>query len=173
MISTQVNGVSILFGNGDGTFRDHVDFTTGTQPLALTAADLDGDGGLDLAVTAAFPDEAVAVLLNRPFIALSATRLRFVAAAPGVRSATQTLLVNNAGAAPFSISGISATGEFAQTNTCSAILAPGSSCSVSVAFLPSSSAARVGSVTIRDGAQNSPHTVLLSGVTGRQRAVSH
>src|SRR4051794_37971215 len=112
-------------------------------------------------------------LLNRPFIALSATRLRFVAAAPGVRSATQTLLVSNAGAVPFSISGISATGEFAQTNTCSAILPPGSSCSVSVAFLPSSSAARVGSVTIRDGAQNSPHTVLLSGVTGRQRAVSH
>jgi FG-GAP-like repeat len=173
VICSQVNGVSILFGNGDGTFRDHVDFVTGTQPLALTAADLDGDGGLDLAVTAAFPDEAVAVLLNRPFIALSATRLHFVAPAPGVRSATQTLLVSNAGAAPFSISDISSIGEFAQTNTCPAILPPGSSCSVNVAFLPSSSAVRVGSVTIRDGAQNSPHTVLLSGVTGRQRAVSH
>lgn len=173
VISSQVNGVSILLGNGDGTFQDHVDFATGTQPLALTAADLDGDGGLDLAVTAAFPDESVAVLRNRPFIALSATRMHFVARAAGIRSAVQTLLVSNVGAAPFSISGISASGEFAQTNTCPPILPPGSSCSVSVTFLPSSIAARVGSLTIMDGAQNSPHTVLLSGVSGRQRAVSH
>ena len=41
---------SILLGNGDGTFQTHVDYTVGGYPLALTVADLNGDGFLDLAV---------------------------------------------------------------------------------------------------------------------------
>ncbi len=41
---------SILLGNGDGTFQAHVDYTVGGYPLALTVADLNGDGFLDLAV---------------------------------------------------------------------------------------------------------------------------
>jgi hypothetical protein len=45
-----VRTVSILLGNGDGTFRPHFDYATGTQPSALAAGDLNGDGKLDLAV---------------------------------------------------------------------------------------------------------------------------
>ena len=41
---------SILLGNGDGTFQAHVDYAVGGYPLALTVADLNGDGFLDLAV---------------------------------------------------------------------------------------------------------------------------
>jgi FG-GAP-like repeat/FG-GAP repeat len=42
--------VSILLGNGDGTFRARVDYDVGIQPISITAADLNGDGFLDLAV---------------------------------------------------------------------------------------------------------------------------
>ncbi|MEK6373593.1 MAG: FG-GAP-like repeat-containing protein [Acidobacteriota bacterium] len=173
VISAQFNSVSILIGHGDGTFQDHLDFASGSQPLALTAADLDGDGGLDVVVTAAFPDNAISVLLNRPFIALFPAKLLFVAPAPGVRSATQTLLVSNPSSTPFSISSISVSGDFTETNNCPKSLAPGSSCSVNIAFVPRSIDPRKGVVTITDGAQNSPHTIALSGVTGRQRAVRH
>ena len=41
--------VSILLGNGDGTFRPHVDYATGPNPTGLVVGDFNGDGQLDLA----------------------------------------------------------------------------------------------------------------------------
>jgi hypothetical protein len=56
--------LSILLGNGDGTFRTHIDYAAGgTQPSAAVAADFNGDGKLDLAVTSA-QDGTVSVLLG-------------------------------------------------------------------------------------------------------------
>ena len=46
----QNNQLSILFGNGDGTFTPGDVYTTGTQPVQLVAADFNGDGIQDLAV---------------------------------------------------------------------------------------------------------------------------
>jgi type II secretory pathway component GspD/PulD (secretin) len=43
------NTVSILLGNGDGTFSANTDIVVGTTPVALTAADF-GNGHVDLAV---------------------------------------------------------------------------------------------------------------------------
>jgi FG-GAP-like repeat/FG-GAP repeat len=46
-----LSGDGLLFaGNGDGTFQAPITLDTGTGPYALAAADLDGDGILDLAV---------------------------------------------------------------------------------------------------------------------------
>ena len=42
--------VSILLGNGDGTFQTHVDYSVGNYPVGIVAADLNGDGKIDLAV---------------------------------------------------------------------------------------------------------------------------
>ena len=42
--------VSILLGNGDGTFRGQVDYPTGAGARAIVARDFNGDGKLDLAV---------------------------------------------------------------------------------------------------------------------------
>jgi len=44
------NTVSVLLGNGDGTFGTKTDFGTGGVPSSVAIGDLDGDGKLDLAV---------------------------------------------------------------------------------------------------------------------------
>src|SRR5438132_377175 len=42
--------VSVLLGNGDGTFRSAVDYGAGSVPRSVTVGDFNGDGKLDLAV---------------------------------------------------------------------------------------------------------------------------
>jgi len=42
--------IAILLGNGDGTFRTPVNYAVGVSPVFVAAADLNGDGKLDLAV---------------------------------------------------------------------------------------------------------------------------
>jgi FG-GAP-like repeat len=44
------SNVSILLGNGNGTFGAPTNVAVGTDPVAVVAADLNGAGGLDLAV---------------------------------------------------------------------------------------------------------------------------
>ncbi len=56
--------VSILLGNGDGTFQPRVDFATGAQPAAVAVDDFNGDGKLDLAV-ANQGDNTVSILLGK------------------------------------------------------------------------------------------------------------
>ncbi|MGA8764368.1 MAG: FG-GAP-like repeat-containing protein [Candidatus Sulfotelmatobacter sp.] len=43
--------VSVLLGNGDGTFRARVDHVTGTTPEGVAVGDFNNDGKLDIAVT--------------------------------------------------------------------------------------------------------------------------
>src|SRR5215471_13038911 len=44
------NNVSVLLGNGDGTFRAAVNYATGHSPLSVAVGDFNGDGRLDLVV---------------------------------------------------------------------------------------------------------------------------
>ena len=55
--------VSILLGNGDGTFRPQFDYPTGTGPSSVATGDFNGDGNLDLAITN-YGDNTVSVLLG-------------------------------------------------------------------------------------------------------------
>src|SRR5262249_49945273 len=45
------NNVSVLLGNGDGTFQAAKNLTAGVNPSSVVAGDFNGDGKLDLAVT--------------------------------------------------------------------------------------------------------------------------
>src|SRR5581483_5668319 len=45
-------GVSVLFGNGDGSFQTAVQYPVGGNPTAVAVADVNGDGQPDLVVAA-------------------------------------------------------------------------------------------------------------------------
>jgi len=55
--------ISVLTGNGDGTFEPFVAYPSGDRARSLELADLDGDDDLD-AVVGNFDDESVSVLPN-------------------------------------------------------------------------------------------------------------
>jgi len=57
------NTVSILLGNGDGSFQTQTTYATGSTPVSVTTGDFNGDGKLDLAVPNYF-DNAVSILLG-------------------------------------------------------------------------------------------------------------
>jgi hypothetical protein len=57
------NKVSVLLGNGDGTFGSPVSYTVGNSPQAVAVGDFNGDGKLDLAV-ANDGSDSVSVLLG-------------------------------------------------------------------------------------------------------------
>ena len=42
--------VSVLLGNGDGTFQPHVEYTVGISPASVAIVDFNGDGKLDLVI---------------------------------------------------------------------------------------------------------------------------
>jgi hypothetical protein len=58
--------VTILLGNGDGSFRPPLDFSAGTSSpsKAIAAGDLNGDNLLDLVVTNFGPSDSISVLLG-------------------------------------------------------------------------------------------------------------
>ena len=60
---TNNNTVSILLGNGDGSFQAEENLPTGKQPLSVVVGDFNGDGKLDLAV-ANFLSNDVTILLG-------------------------------------------------------------------------------------------------------------
>jgi len=65
--NTGSNNVSVLLGNGDGTFQAAVSYPAGSGPRSVTSGDFNGDGKLDLAVTWASQSGAssgVSVLLG-------------------------------------------------------------------------------------------------------------
>jgi Bacterial Ig-like domain (group 3)/FG-GAP-like repeat/FG-GAP repeat len=57
------SSVSILLGNGDGTFQTHVDYATADASTSVAVGDFNGDGKLDLAVTIIYSN-TLAVLLG-------------------------------------------------------------------------------------------------------------
>jgi hypothetical protein len=89
--------------------------------------------------------------------------LTFGSTALNTNSAAQTVTVNNTGTAAATVSGVSVTGDYSQTNTCGTSIAAGGSCTVSVTFRPTASGTRTGTLTVNSNATNNPLSVALTG----------
>jgi hypothetical protein len=61
--NTTANSVSVLLGNGDGTFRSNFDYSVGAQPVGLSIGDFNGDGKQDL-VSVNQAGDSVSILLG-------------------------------------------------------------------------------------------------------------
>jgi hypothetical protein len=98
-----------------------------------------------------------------PVVTLNPTSLSFPDTIVGQSSSAMAVTMTNTGHATLTISHISISGDFSETNTCGASLSAGQNCSISVIFTPTALGARSGSVTIADNASNSPQMIPLSG----------
>lgn len=157
--------LSILLGNGDGSFQAPTTFVAGPNPATVVVGDFNNDGAPDF-VTGSVPGPGSAtfsVLLQVPAVSLSSKSLTFPSQWVTTTSAAQNLTLTNTGSAPLRFSGISVNGDFVQTNACGASVAADANCTLSVAFTPTASGARSATLTITDNATDSPHTVALSG----------
>jgi phospholipase C len=74
-----------------------------------------------------------------------------------------TMTMTNNAATSLVIGTITASGDFAETNTCGASLAPGANCSIRVTFTPTIKGTRTGTVAITDSDFSSPQSVKLTG----------
>jgi hypothetical protein len=61
--SLDSNKVTVLVGNGHGSFERSADFPTGSEPFCVAIGDLDGDGKPDLVTANAGGNSPVSVLL--------------------------------------------------------------------------------------------------------------
>jgi hypothetical protein len=92
---------------------------------------------------------------------LSAQTLIFGNQDTGSQSAASSVTLTNTGTDLLTISGITSSIDFPQTNTCGSSLAASASCQISVQFAPSNAAPETGTLTITDSAGT--QTVALSG----------
>jgi hypothetical protein len=95
---------------------------------------------------------------------LSTGTLTFAEQSIGTTSAARTLTLKNAGTGVLTLGTISASTQFVQTKTCTATLAAGAACTISVRFAPTLPGILEGTLTVQDDGAGSPHTVALSGI---------
>jgi hypothetical protein len=96
-------------------------------------------------------------------LSASPSSVSFGSTAVGSTSAAQSVTVSNPGSTAASVSSVSASGPFSQTNTCGTSIAAGGSCTVSVKFAPTASGSASGTLSVASSAPGSPLTVALSG----------
>ena len=77
-------------------------------------------------------------------------------------SLLRTVTITNTGSAAGSVASVNISGQFTQTHNCAA-LAAGASCTVSVAFTPTTVGAKTGTLTVNSNASNPSLTAALSG----------
>ncbi|MFZ0519654.1 MAG: choice-of-anchor D domain-containing protein [Candidatus Acidiferrales bacterium] len=128
---------------------------TATFSLSDTAA-----GGTQTAQLTGTGVDASAVSLTPPSIA-------FPGQNPNSTSTARVVTLKNTGDATLNFTSIVLGGanaaEFAETSTCSEVLAVNATCTISVTFTPAASSAYTATVAITDDALDSPQNIAISG----------
>jgi phospholipase C len=94
----------------------------------------------------------------------SAVYMNFQSRGVGTTSPATVMPVTNNLSTPVTISNISTSGDFAQTNNCPKVLKAGFTCNVNVTFKPKAVGDRNGTLTIQDNATGNPQKVALAGL---------
>ncbi|MDQ2844139.1 MAG: choice-of-anchor D domain-containing protein, partial [Acidobacteriota bacterium] len=130
--ASHTDGLSIV-NTGNRSFQ------TGTKSLNLEA----------VSGAAALQDDQSRILTLQP------NSLQFTARAIDEQSIPQSFMVSNRSVRPIAVSAVSITGQDAKdfhiSSTCEALLAPATSCEVSVFFLPHDNGTRNASINIHSG----------------------
>ncbi|MFA6469759.1 MAG: FG-GAP-like repeat-containing protein, partial [Bacteroidota bacterium] len=74
IVTSATTQMSVLLNNGSGTFGSQTDYTTLSNPTSVIAADLNGNGVVDIALTSSvFPGPSVSIFKNVPVVEISST----------------------------------------------------------------------------------------------------
>jgi hypothetical protein len=96
-------------------------------------------------------------------VTVSEQTLTFSSQLVGSSSTPQSITLTNIGSAPASISGITVSGDYTESNTCEATLNLGANCEITVTFTPTWSGSRSGSVVVNYTDPPSLDVISLSG----------
>jgi hypothetical protein len=109
---------------------------------------------------------------SQPAINLSPASLTYGPQAVATASTPQTIAVTNTGNAALTVSRITVTGDFSETDNCTTSpIAVNTSCSVQVSFLPTATGSRGGVLTIYGNVAGGQATAALSGTGTAAAAV--
>ena len=154
---------------------DFTDTTTCGPPLAVgatctfTVSFTPSGSGIrkaQIVVTDSAPGSPHIINLtgNTSEVSLSTSSLSFGFQNVGVPSSPQAVTVTNSGTTPLTISFISASGDFTETDNCIKVPLPSSgTCVIEVVFDPTAAIASVGAITISDSGAGSPQVILATG----------
>jgi hypothetical protein len=173
--STNGTSYSQIVGSAGYTFNPSTGNTvtislpsgTSAQYVELSFTGNTGWSAAQLSELEVFPGGGGTGPTGSPLTA-SPTSLSFGSVATGSTSAAQTVTVSNPGGTAATVSSVSASAPFAETNTCGGSIAAGGSCTVSVTYKPTATGASNGTLSVASSAPSSPLTVALTGtgVTG-------
>jgi hypothetical protein len=158
-----VASVSVLLGNGDGTFQTYTDYD-GSHTSYLALGDFNNDGRMDVAIPNSTSD-TVTILTqdNGTVVKLAPNKLSFPLQLLDTVSDPKLIELTNTGSSAIKISGFTITANFSQLNNCRTVQ-PGGSCKIGVFFTPTTIGAVTGYLAIADNGGGSPQIVSLSGV---------
>ena len=105
-----------------------------------------------------------AIFPAQPAISLNPTALTFSLQAVGSQSAEQTILVTNSGNAALAVSQVVASGDFTESDSCTAApISASQTCSVQVRFLPTATGTRTGTLTVYGNVSSGQAVATLTG----------
>jgi arylsulfate sulfotransferase len=103
----------------------------------------------------------------KPSVTLSSVSVTFPATNQGASSAPMIITVTNNGMGALTISSVAAagsnSGDFTNTNTCSAAVNYLGTCTITVTFVPTASGQRSETITLTDNAPGSPQVITVTG----------
>jgi len=96
-------------------------------------------------------------------VTLGPSSYNFGSTVPDTGTAWVTFTLSNNGSSAVTIGSVSVSGPFVVYSNCGSSVAANSSCPIYVYFYPTETGSFTGTLTVDDGASNSPQTASLSG----------